>query len=108
MSSFETLKKIVYQKDYEKFLTTVTGKEEEIEKIDLLPITNYKKCNTHCDYCLEKYFLENYKTGKNYLQPISADEVIEKCPIGTVVVTVDNGIAAANVLERLEANGYPV
>ena len=37
-----------------------------------------------------------------------ADEVMEKCPIGTVVVTVDNGIAAANVLERLEANGYPV
>lgn len=47
-------------------------------RLVLTPITNYKKCNTHCDYCLEKYFLENYKTGENYLQPISADEVIEK------------------------------
>lgn len=37
-----------------------------------------------------------------------ANEIMEKCPKGTVVITVDNGIAATLVLEKLEANGYPV
>lgn len=37
-----------------------------------------------------------------------ANEIMEKCPKGTVVVTVDNGITATEVLEKLEASGYPV
>lgn len=42
------------------------------------------------------------------INDVIADEIMEKCPKGTVVITVDNGIAAFDVLERLEANGYPV
>lgn len=37
-----------------------------------------------------------------------ANEIMEKCPKGTVVITVDNGITAASTLEKLETNGYPV
>lgn len=37
-----------------------------------------------------------------------ADEIMSKYPPGTAIVTVDNGIAASDVLERLEAAGYPV
>lgn len=75
MNSFETLKKIVYQKDYEKFLTTVTGKEEEIEKIDLLPITNYKNSSFGSNkeelaslYQYVKYYLEQNGMYKGKLQ----------------------------------------
>lgn len=37
-----------------------------------------------------------------------ADEIISTMPFGSLVVTVDNGIAAAPVLERLKSMGYYV
>lgn len=37
-----------------------------------------------------------------------ADEIIETMPKGSVIITVDNGIAAAGVLERLEKEGMIV
>lgn len=42
MNSIETLNKITYAKDYEKFLSSIKDKEEEISKIDITPVTNYK------------------------------------------------------------------
>lgn len=36
------------------------------------------------------------------------EEINEKLPKGSVVITVDNGIAAADVLEGLESDGYVV
>lgn len=42
------------------------------------------------------------------INEVIANEIMEKCPKGTVVITVDNGITAPDVLERLESNGYPV
>lgn len=42
------------------------------------------------------------------INEVIANEIMEKCPKGTVVITVDNGITAPNVLEKLEENGYPV
>lgn len=52
---------------------------------------------------IPRRFSEGYGINDNI-----ANEIMEKCPKGTVVITVDNGIAAASVLEKLEANGYPV
>lgn len=37
-----------------------------------------------------------------------ADEIREKNEPGTLIITVDNGITAADVLESLEQDGYPV
>lgn len=37
-----------------------------------------------------------------------ADEIYQKDAKGTLIVTVDNGIAAGSLLEELEQNGYPV
>lgn len=37
-----------------------------------------------------------------------ADEIIRTMPAGSLIITVDNGIAAAPVLERLKENGYKV
>lgn len=37
-----------------------------------------------------------------------AEEIVANMPKGTLVITVDNGIAAADVLEYLESKGYPV
>lgn len=42
------------------------------------------------------------------INDVIVDEIMQKLPKGSVVVTVDNGISAADVLERLEASGYPV
>lgn len=37
-----------------------------------------------------------------------ADEIYQKDEKGTLIITVDNGIAAGALLEELESNGYPV
>lgn len=37
-----------------------------------------------------------------------ADEIREKDPKGTLIITVDNGITAGEILEKLEDDGYPV
>lgn len=52
---------------------------------------------------LPRRFSEGYGINETI-----ANEIREKCPKGTVVITVDNGIAAAPVLESLERDGYPV
>lgn len=36
------------------------------------------------------------------------DEILEKDPKGTLVITVDNGIACPELFEELESKGYPV
>ena len=38
----DILKKVFYPNNYEEFLKITTGKEEEISKIDITPITNYE------------------------------------------------------------------
>lgn len=37
-----------------------------------------------------------------------AEDIVQNMPAGTLVITVDNGIAAAEVLEYLQAHGFPV
>lgn len=39
---------------------------------------------------------------------IIADEIREKMPKGSVIITVDNGIAAAKELEKLKQDGYTI
>lgn len=36
------------------------------------------------------------------------DEILEKNPKGTLIITVDNGIAYPEIFEELESKGYPV
>lgn len=52
---------------------------------------------------IPRRFSEGYGLSK-----IIADEIREKDPKGTLIITVDNGIAAGAILESLEADGYPV
>jgi single-stranded-DNA-specific exonuclease len=42
------------------------------------------------------------------INDIIADEIISTMPAGSLVITVDNGIAAAPVLERIAQSGYKV
>lgn len=52
---------------------------------------------------IPKRFSEGYG-----IKQVITDEIKATMPKGTVVITVDNGIAAADCLEDLEANGYVV
>lgn len=52
---------------------------------------------------IPKRFSEGYGINKKI-----ADEMREKLPKGSLIITVDNGIAAAPVLEELKADGYKV
>ncbi len=52
---------------------------------------------------IPRRFTEGYGLNEKIIA-----EIEEKLPKGSVVVTVDNGIAAADLLERLEADGYTV
>ncbi len=52
---------------------------------------------------IPKRFSEGYGLNEKIV-----NEIKEKLPMGSVVVTVDNGIAAADLLEGLEADGYKV
>lgn len=52
---------------------------------------------------IPKRFSEGYGINETIAQ-----EIREKLPVGSVVITVDNGIAAADLLESLEADGYKV
>ncbi len=47
-------------------------------RLVLKPITNYKDCNTRCEYCLERFFLTNYPTAESYLSPLSPEALIER------------------------------
>ena len=52
---------------------------------------------------IPKRFSEGYGINESI-----ANEIREKLPIGSVVITVDNGIKAKEVLENLEKDGYKV
>ena len=52
---------------------------------------------------LPRRFSEDYGMNQNIV-----NEIKEKCPKGSVVITVDNGISAADLLEGLEKDGYTV
>ncbi|MBR3516381.1 MAG: DHH family phosphoesterase [Lachnospiraceae bacterium] len=52
---------------------------------------------------LPRRFSEGYGMNQNIV-----NEIKEKCPKGSVVITVDNGISAADLLEGLEKDGYTV
>lgn len=42
------------------------------------------------------------------INPVIADEIRSKLPKGSVIITVDNGVTAKDVLEGLEKDGYTV
>lgn len=52
---------------------------------------------------IPKRFSEGYGLNEKIVE-----EIENKLPKGSVVITVDNGIAAADLLERLETDGYKV
>ena len=52
---------------------------------------------------IPKRFSEGYGINKNIIE-----EIKNKLPKGSVVITVDNGISAGDLLESLEKDGYPV
>ena len=83
-------------------------------------VGDYDVDGTFATYIGSKGSKETFPDKKQYLRiprrfsegyginPIIADEIKEKLPKGSVVITVDNGISAAEVLENLERDGYKV
>ncbi len=52
---------------------------------------------------LPRRFSEGYGINK-----VVIDEIKGKMPVGSLIITVDNGIASADILEDLESQGYNV
>lgn len=52
---------------------------------------------------LPRRFSEGYGINPNIV-----DEIMEKDAKGTLIITVDNGIACPDLFEKLQNNGYPV
>ena len=92
-----------------------------IQKAPAVAIVGDYDCDGICaTYCMAKTIKEVMPDQKLYLRIPKrfsegyglnekiVEEIEARQPKGSVVITVDNGIAAADLLERLEADGYKV